>query len=130
LKYGVKNLLVKLYIQNFALIDSLEIELHPGFNVLTGETGAGKSIIIDAVGLVLGEQGSAEFIRSGQDKALVEAFFDIGDGYKNIKLLEEYGFSMLDEDYLILTRELVRTGKNICRINGRQVNLSLFRNFR
>lgn len=120
-------MLKKMYIKNFALIDKLEIEFCNGFNVLTGETGAGKSIIIDAVGIVTGNPAQAEFIRSGEEKALVEAIFDYADNEKAMKLLDEYGFVPENGEDLILTREIVRTGKNICRINGRQVNLSVYK---
>jgi len=120
-------LLTRLYIQNIALIDRLEIDLYPGFTVLTGETGAGKSIIIDAVGVAIGEQGLTEFIRSGEDKALVEAAFEVGSNKKVLDVLEQSGFLPEPGEQLILTRELVLSGKNICRVNGRQVNLSVFR---
>lgn len=120
-------MLLKLCIQNFALIDSLELELHPGFNVLTGETGAGKSIIIDAVDVITGGQGLAEYIRSGEEKAIVEGFFAVEGNGRVIEQLTELGFLPDEGEDLFLTRELVRNGKNICRINGRQVNLSLYR---
>ncbi len=120
-------MLNRLFIQNFALIDRLEIDLHPGFNVMTGETGAGKSIIIDAVDIAMGGQGLTEFIRSGEDKALVEAGFDITENQSVRDVLQQYGLLPEEEESLILSRELVKTGKNLCRINGRQVNLSLYR---
>ncbi len=120
-------MLTELHVQNFALIDRLEIDLHPGFSVLTGETGAGKTIIIDALGVALGEQGLAEFIRSGEDKALVEAVFEVKENKKICGLMTQYGFPA--DQPLILARELVKTGKNICRINGKQVNLSVFKDF-
>jgi len=120
-------LLEKLFIRNFAIIDRLEIDLPKGFTVLTGETGAGKSIIIDAVTVVTGGQGLTEFIRSGEEKAVVEAVFDIGVNAKAKKILEEYGLLPEEGDSLILTREIVKTGKNLCRVNGRQVNLSVLK---
>ena len=120
-------MLTGLYIHNFALIEKLEIELEPGFNVLTGETGAGKSIIIDAVDVVIGGQGLAEYIRSGAEKAIVEAVFDISGHEKVRQALDEVGLLPDPDELLILSRELVLTGKNVCRINGRQVNLSVFR---
>ncbi|WP_418792390.1 DNA repair protein RecN [Phosphitispora sp. TUW77] len=120
-------MLIKLFVQNFALIDKLELDFRKGFNVLTGETGAGKSIIIDAVNTVTGSQGLTEFIRSGEEKAIVEAVFEIENNLKAIGLLEQYGFLPEDGESLILTRELVKTGRNVCRINGRTVNLSLYR---
>ncbi len=120
-------MLGKLFIQNFALIDQLELDFYRGFNVLTGETGAGKSIIIDAMGTVTGSQALSEFVRSGENKAIVEAVFDIEDNQGIMRILEEYGLLPEESEDLILTRELVKTGKNLCRINGRTVNLSLYR---
>ncbi|MBU7007672.1 DNA repair protein RecN [Phosphitispora fastidiosa] len=120
-------MLVKLFVQNFALIDKLELDFLRGFNVLTGETGAGKSIIIDAVGTVTGSQGLTEFIRSGEKKAIVEAVFEVENNSRIMGMLEQFGFLPEQGEALILTRELVKSGKNICRINGRIVNLSLYR---
>lgn len=120
-------MLKKLFISNFALIDKLEIEFFPGFSVMTGETGAGKSIVVDAVDIAIGGQGLTEFIRSGEEKAVVEAYFEIDGNYRVTKLLEQYGYMQEEGDLLILTRELVKTGKNLCRINGRQVNLSVYK---
>ena len=120
-------MLEKMFIQNFALIDKLEIQLNSGFNVMTGETGAGKSIIIDAVDVAIGGQGLTEYIRSGEDKALVEAFFNVAGNTKMLDILEESGFLPDPGESLIMSRELVKTGKNICRVNGRHVSLSLFK---
>ena len=72
-------MLIELSINNIAIIDVLSISFQPGFTVLTGETGAGKSIIIDAVGLIMGDRASAELIRSGEDEAVVEALFDVSE---------------------------------------------------
>lgn len=120
-------MLKKLFIQNFALIDKMEIEFLPGFSVMTGETGAGKSIVVDAVDIAIGGQGLTEFIRSGEEKAVIEAYFEIDTNYRIKDLLKKYGYLQDERDLLILTRELVKTGKNLCRINGRQVNLSLYK---
>lgn len=120
-------MLRKLYIKNFALIENLEIEFGQGFNVLTGETGAGKSIIIDAVGIITGQTAQADFIRSGEEKALLEAVFEHNGNALALAKLSEFGFIPDVGEDLILTRELNRSGKNLCRINGRQVNLSLYK---
>lgn len=120
-------MLKKMIIKNFALIENLELELHPGFNALTGETGAGKSIIIDAVDVVMGGQGLTEFIRSGENSARIEAYFEITGNEKVTDILEQVGLLPEDDEYLILSRELVRSGKNVCRINGRPVNLSIYK---
>lgn len=120
-------MLKKMIIKNFALIETLELELHPGFNALTGETGAGKSIIIDAVDVVMGGQGLTEYIRSGENAAWIEAFFEIAGNNKVVSILEQIDLLPDDDEYLILSRELVRSGKNICRVNGRPVNLSVYK---
>lgn len=120
-------MLIKLFIGNFALIDKLEIEFGAGLNVLTGETGAGKSIIIDAVGVLMGGQALAEYIRTGEDKAIVEGVFAFNGSHKVMEVIDEFGLLPDEDEFLIISREIVRTGKNVCRINGRQVNLSVFK---
>ncbi|MCR1898006.1 DNA repair protein RecN [Irregularibacter muris] len=119
-------MLLELNISNFALIDSLKINFNQGLNILTGETGAGKSIIIDALGLILGQRANRESIRQGQKKMIIEALFQvIPHNQSRIQnLLEEKGIDM-EEDYtMIMTRELTNNGKSICRINGRIVPVS------
>ena len=93
-------MLVELHIQNFALIDSLNLELGKGFNALTGETGAGKSIIVDALGAALGERTGNEMVRTGADKALVEAVFDVSSNNNVIASATEFGFE--PEDGLLI----------------------------
>ena len=118
-------MLNRLSIKNVALIERLNIEFDNGFNVLTGETGAGKSIIIDAVNLALGERASKELIKSGADKAYVEAEFDISSAYAVWQIMQE---NELDpEEGLIISREISASGKNVCRINGTLVNLALLK---
>ncbi len=110
-------MLQRLYIENVALIEKLELEFSSGFHVLSGETGAGKSIIIDAVNFVLGERASRELIKFGAARAKVEAVFNLNGCGKARQLLDE--MELLPEDNeLILSRELTQAGKNICRING------------
>lgn len=116
-------MLERLLIKNIALISSLDIELDAGFNVLTGETGAGKSIIVDSVNLVLGERANRELIAVNQQKARVEAFFSIGGNRSVNKLLEESGLNT-EDDELILMREITTSGKSICRVNGEIVTLA------
>lgn len=116
-------MLQRLFVKNVALIEELDISFSPGFNVLTGETGAGKSIVIDAVNLVLGERASRELIKHGADKARVEAIFDIGGQPGLASILEEQGLSLEDGE-LLLSRELSASGKNICRANGALITLS------
>lgn len=110
-------MLQSLYLENIALIEKLGIELFPGFDVLTGETGAGKSIIIDAVNFVLGERTSRDLIRNGAARAKVEAVFSLNEGDAAFAALDALGIEC--EGYeLILSRELSAAGRNACRVNG------------
>lgn len=122
-------MLVELYIRNFAIIDELRLPILPGFNVLTGETGAGKSIILDAVTLVLGGRADTNMVRAGSEMAYVEATFKLTEGLKTavFPLLEAEGLEEEAGSELLLARELRLSGRNICRINGRAVSLSLLR---
>lgn len=121
-------MLTQLSIVDFAIIEKLELNLGPGFTVLTGETGAGKSIIIDAVELLLGGRAEATMLRQGAELARVEGVFEIkaGELAEAHALLEE---QQLDDDprVVVLAREIRREGRNLCRINGRVVSLSLLR---
>lgn len=110
-------MLQSLYLENIALIEKLGIELFPGFNVLTGETGAGKSIIIDAVNFVLGERTSRDLIRNGAARAKVEAVFNLNEGDAAFAALDALGIEY-DGNELILSRELSAAGRNVCRVNG------------
>lgn len=110
-------MLQSLYLENIALIEKLGIELFPGFNVLTGETGAGKSIIIDAVNFVLGERTSRDLIRNGAARAKVEAVFSLNEGDAAFAALDVLGIEY-DGNELILSRELSAAGRNACRVNG------------
>lgn len=117
-------MLSKLVIKNIALIDSLEVELASGMNVMTGETGAGKSIIVDSMNLALGERADRELIRTGAKKAVVEAWFaDVPQSVNDILLTQE----IEPEDDLVLCRELSAAGKNICRVNGTLVTLTVLK---
>jgi DNA repair protein RecN (Recombination protein N) len=120
-------LLTELTITNFAIIDELHLRFTSGFNVLTGETGAGKSIIIDAVSLLLGGRADTTLIRSGADRAQVEGIFRLDDGLQAQfnPILEREGLESDTPDTLVLGRELRTTGRNYCRVNGRTVSLSL-----
>lgn len=115
-------MLNELTIRNFATIDRLRVGFRNGFNVLTGETGAGKSIIIDAVGLLLGERARPELIRSDADEASVEALIDLTDCPGVLQRLEEEGFAEGDE--LLIRRTISRNGKNRVYLNGALATLS------
>ena len=120
-------MLVRLRVKDFALIHQIELELDQHFNVLTGETGAGKSIIIDAVSLLLGARANSKDIRIGCDKAIVEGTFAVEPVDEIDAQLAEYGYALDEERELILYREMSSNGKNICRINDRTVTLATFR---
>ena len=119
-------MLSRIYVENVALIEKLELELCPGLNILTGETGAGKSIIIDAVTLALGGRADRELIRSGQERAVVTAFFSLDKSSAVNAVLESMGIECEDGE-LMISRELSADGRNTCRINGRAVSLSMLR---
>jgi DNA repair protein RecN (Recombination protein N) len=108
--------LTELRIRNFAIIESLTLPLAPGFNVLTGETGAGKSIIVGALGLLLGERASAELIRTGADRAIVEGVFDVADKAEVERMLDERGIE-LEEGRVVLRREVAVAGRTRAWIN-------------
>ena len=112
-----------LFIQNIALIDKLDLDLNSGLNVLSGETGAGKSIIIDSLNLILGERATKELIKSGEQFARVEATFDIAKHEDMQKLLKHNEIDVFDNE-LVISRELGINGKNVCRVNGSLINLS------
>ncbi len=120
-------MLIELAIQNFALIEALRLELGEGLNVLTGETGAGKSIIIDAVNLVLGGRASVEVIREPAYKARVEGIFALPPVDTLLQLLHELGVEPEEDAMLILSREVSRNGRNLCRINGQTFTLANYR---
>ena len=121
-------MIVELSIENFAIAEKLHIDFTSGFNVLTGETGAGKSIIIDAISLILGGRASKGLIRTGYDKAILEGLFYLEKPQKFKNILDEYGIDSEDNNYLLLTRELYNTGRSVSRINGRTVTLSMLHN--
>jgi DNA repair protein RecN (Recombination protein N) len=116
-------LLKEIHISDFALMDNFNISFYPGFNVFTGETGSGKSNLIDAISVVLGQRAREDYIRSGREQAVVEALFDISsnDFARHILLLN--GFDESDE--LLISRTISRKGKNVCRVNGRLVTTSI-----
>ena len=119
-------MLQELSIKDFAIIDEIQISFQPKMTVLTGETGAGKSIIIDALGLLAGGRGSTEFIRKGEKKAVIQGLFTLPREANTYDILEEYGIDS-EDGQIILQRDLYRGGRNICRINGMMVNLATLR---
>ena len=120
-------MLKEIRIRNFAIIESLDLELTPGFNVFTGETGAGKSIILDALSIVLGEKGDNSFVREGTKRASIEAVFDYGTRSEEILEILEREDLLPDDgiEELSLNREIRLEGRSTARINGHSVSLSL-----
>jgi DNA repair protein RecN (Recombination protein N) len=121
--------LSELIIQDFAIIEQLHLRFEAGFNVLTGETGAGKSIIIDAVSLLLGGRADVDMIRSGAPQAAVEGVFVLDEEVRSVlnPLLEQDGLEGDDPATLVLAREIRREGRNVARVNGRSVALKILR---
>lgn len=119
-------MIVELYIKDFAIIDELRLQLGPGFSVLTGETGAGKSIILDAVMLLLGGRADTTMVRAGCEAAYIEGLFQIPECKREetSALLEREGLESDDPNALLLAREVRLNGRNICRVNGRAVTLA------
>lgn len=119
-------MLIEIAVTDFAIIASTRMEFGPGMHVLTGETGAGKSILLDALGLVLGDRASADVVRTGARRARIEALFDLSDApQERIRtLLEEHGVEP-DGDQLVMTREIQAGGRSIARINGQIVTVGL-----
>ena len=114
-------MLTELRIRNFAIIESLTLPLARGFNVLSGETGAGKSIIVGALGLLLGERASTDLIRTGADRATVEGVFDIADRPEIATVLDERGIDA-EESLVVLRREIAAAGRARAWVNGTTVN--------
>ncbi|CAN5919328.1 DNA repair protein RecN [soil metagenome] len=117
-------MLTELRIRNFAIIESLTLPLARGFNVLSGETGAGKSIIVGALGLLLGERASTDLIRTGADRATVEGVFDVADHPEIVALLDERGIDA-EEPLVVLKREIVAAGRARAWVNGTTVSATI-----
>ncbi|UUX34255.1 DNA repair protein RecN [Fundicoccus culcitae] len=121
-------MLSSLTIQNFAIIDAISIDFTEGMTVLSGETGAGKSIIIDALGILIGGRGSTDLIRLGSDKLVVEGLFQINNPTHIMDLFDQYGLDWDEADEsLIIRREINQNGKNTIRINGQLSNVTLLK---
>lgn len=123
---GQCEMLTEIHIRNFALIDDLTIRLHRGFNVLTGETGAGKSIIIDAITTIVGERLSGDLVRTGAEKAVVEAVFDLSGDDGIVRRAAELGYEP-EDGLIVISRELSAGGKSQVRVNGRISTVAMLR---
>lgn len=120
-------MLSELSIKNFAIIEALSISFEKGLTVLSGETGAGKSIIIDAIHLLVGGRGSSEFVRHGEEKAEIEGLFQIeNDNHPLYSRAREFGIE-IEDGMIVLRRDISKSGKSVCRINGKLVTISTLR---
>ncbi|WP_424766152.1 DNA repair protein RecN [Paenibacillus sp. sgz302251] len=120
-------MLRELSIRNLAVIEEVNVIFHDGFHVLTGETGAGKSILIDALSLVVGGRGSADMVRYGCEKAEMEAMFDLSPGHPVWHVLTKLGVNSSPEEMLVIRRELSSHGKSSSRVNGHLVTMTMLR---
>ena len=118
-------MLVELNIRNFAIIEELQIRFTKGLNILTGETGSGKSILIEAIGIILGSRTSKDLIQTGHDKAFLEGVFYIEDSTVIVPILDKYGVDFAEDNLLIITREIYLNSPTISRVNGKILNLSM-----
>lgn len=122
-------MLQELSIRDFAIIDEISLTFHEGLTVLTGETGAGKSIIIDAIQLLAGGRGSVEFVRHGAKKAEIEGLFIVDDDKHPVyEQFREYGIE-IEDGMIVLNRSITASGKSICRVNGKLVTLAILKEF-
>ena len=122
-------MLIQLEVENVAIIEKIKIPLQEGFTVLTGETGAGKSIIIDSLNALLGSRVSRDLIRSGAKKAFVQGLFSYDlDNYNKLdELLDSMGIEPQDDRSILISRTFTETGKNICRVNGTMVTVGMLK---
>ena len=128
MKNGTEPLmLLELSVENFALVEKLRLHFEPGLNLLTGETGAGKSILLDALGMVLGERTGAEAVRHGADKARVEAIFSIDEADARLNTALQAAGVESEDGLLLMGRELSPAGKSAARINGRPATVGMLK---
>ncbi len=120
-------MLLQLTIDNLALIEHISLDLGAGLNVLTGETGAGKSILVDAMDILTGGRASSDLVRTGSEKAMVEGLFDCTQVPQINQKLTEFGLAVSEDCSLLLSREIMTGGRSACRVNGRAVPLAMYR---
>lgn len=111
-------MLLELEVKNFALIDHLHLQFEKGLNILTGETGAGKSILIDAVNMAIGERADREFVRTGANKCIIQAVFSYSKVNRLEAFFEDYGIEVDSDQTIVVTREIYSNGRSVCRVNG------------
>src|SRR3984957_18102804 len=124
-----RSVLIELRLENYAVIDNLAVEFGPGLNLLTGETGAGKSILVDALALLLGDKASSEVIRTGAERAVVAAVFETDGAAKKslAKILESNGLDESEDGSLILRGELAAAGKGRVFVNNQPATVAVLR---
>src|SRR5690606_36646411 len=121
---GGCTLLLELTVENIAIVERARLTFGPGLNVLSGEPGAGKSVLIDAVAVLLGARASEELIGGAGDRALVAAAFDLSQAPEARRAVLDLGVLQEDEQELVISRELTRGGRNLTRLNGRPATLA------
>lgn len=121
-------MLVELNIKNFAIIEELKVNFTKGLNIITGETGSGKSILIEAIGIILGSRSNRELIQSGYEKAILEGVFYIENPSIIKPILEEYSIDMDDDNLLIISKEIYLNSPSLSRVNGRNITLNMLKN--
>src|ERR1700693_3001910 len=117
-------MLHEIQIKNFAVISNIRVSFGKGLNILTGETGAGTSIVIDALEVLLGGKGFLEYIREGEDEAVIEGLFSLSPGFSSLKKLEELEYLRAGEDQIIIRRVLSSHGKSKAYLNDRMIPIS------
>src|ERR1700704_3815099 len=119
-------MLVELAIENYAVIDRLRVRFHDGLNLLTGETGSGKSIVVDALGLLFGGRASGEMVRSGEDRARISGIFDVR-GHRPIRAVLDPAGLEAEEGELLIEREVLAGGKSRAFVGSRPVSVALLK---
>ncbi|HZK33533.1 MAG TPA: DNA repair protein RecN [Tissierellaceae bacterium] len=121
-------MLVEINIKNFAIIDNINVNFTKGLNIITGETGSGKSILVDAIGIILGSRSSKDLIQSGHKKAVLQGVFYLENPLELLPLLDEYNIGLDHDKLLIISKEINLDGPSISKVNGRSINLSMLKN--
>ncbi len=120
------EMLMQMYVKDFVLIDNVNLSFCDHMSAFTGETGAGKSLLIDAIGILRGDRINASLVKQGKEKAIIEGVFHISNDHLAAKLLEEAGFD-IEDDTIIITREFTKDGKSVSRINHRTTTVSIIK---
>src|SRR5271170_2624897 len=120
------RVLLELVVENYAVVERLRVHFHAGLNLLSGETGSGKSIVVDALGLLLGARASAEMVRTGADRARISGIFEISSTPALLKLLEEAGIEP-EENEVLVEREILANGKSRAFVGNRPATAALLK---